>query len=625
MDKIKTVKIKNPDGSVSEETYTISVDAKNVDMQNGKDLQDTIGDINIDENGNINQQLNNIHIDLSRKIYCFNTIIDMKNFTQFKTGDYAYTLGYYNINDGGSAYYKITNNQQSTEHQENIGNLYATLMHDKIVNIKQFGAYGDGVHDDTIPLQKMFSINVDKYIISSGTYMLNANLNILSNSIIQFEGDAKIIRKATNLTNYYMFNIVNKENITVINGHLIGDKNTHTGSSGEWGYCYNVMFAKNIKLINCVAELAWGDGFYIGNHWTDDKVINTENIYLNNCQALECRRNGFAVGAGDNVTLENCYAYKTNGTAPEAGLDIEPESRDGHPFPAYINNMKVINFISKENDEIGINVFGKHKQVKNLIIDNHFSINEKQGARFYLNTDTELNESNVIYKNSTIKNASGTALYVQRVTDPAYLTLQNIIFDGKANANGGSCVELYGVSNGNSLENIIIDNINYIKSTEFDFTYLINQQHSFEGNVLNIRLKNISRLPNAPKIAFYDGKAGVYFENCNIENDSAFMGGVLLNRYDLFTKYINSNLTSHTLMSIYTTIPDNIYETIFINNHSYRSGLSFSNDYTVYKDGVVVNNIIDCVRPTSFCKFQKIGNKIIILNTDFNTAEPTSI
>lgn len=57
MDKIKTVKIKNPDGSVSEESYTISVDAKNVDMKNGKDLQDTIGDINVDRNGSIAEQL----------------------------------------------------------------------------------------------------------------------------------------------------------------------------------------------------------------------------------------------------------------------------------------------------------------------------------------------------------------------------------------------------------------------------------------------------------------------------------------------------------------------------------------------------------------------------------------
>lgn len=57
MDKIKTVKIKNPDGSVSEETYTISVDAKDVDMKNGKDLQDTIGDINVDRDGSIAEQL----------------------------------------------------------------------------------------------------------------------------------------------------------------------------------------------------------------------------------------------------------------------------------------------------------------------------------------------------------------------------------------------------------------------------------------------------------------------------------------------------------------------------------------------------------------------------------------
>ncbi len=60
MDKIKTVKIKNPDGSVSEETYTISVDAKDVDMKNGKDLQDTIGDINVDRDGSIAEQLKNI-------------------------------------------------------------------------------------------------------------------------------------------------------------------------------------------------------------------------------------------------------------------------------------------------------------------------------------------------------------------------------------------------------------------------------------------------------------------------------------------------------------------------------------------------------------------------------------
>ena len=60
MDKIRTVKIKNEDGSISQETYTISVDAKDVDIENGKDLQDTIGDINVDRDGNIAEQLKDI-------------------------------------------------------------------------------------------------------------------------------------------------------------------------------------------------------------------------------------------------------------------------------------------------------------------------------------------------------------------------------------------------------------------------------------------------------------------------------------------------------------------------------------------------------------------------------------
>ena len=60
MDKIKTVKIKNPDGSVSQETYTISVDAENVDMLNGKNVQNTIGNIDIDKDGNIAKQLEKV-------------------------------------------------------------------------------------------------------------------------------------------------------------------------------------------------------------------------------------------------------------------------------------------------------------------------------------------------------------------------------------------------------------------------------------------------------------------------------------------------------------------------------------------------------------------------------------
>lgn len=132
MDKIKTVKIKNPDGSVSEETYTISVDAKNVDMDNGKELQETIGTINVDTDGNIAKQLNilkNNEIKLNKKPYYFNTVVDMKAASYLKINDMVITLGYYKVNDAGGAIYKITDVESQTEEQEELNNgLYAIAI-----------------------------------------------------------------------------------------------------------------------------------------------------------------------------------------------------------------------------------------------------------------------------------------------------------------------------------------------------------------------------------------------------------------------------------------------------------------------------------------------------------------
>ena len=106
MDKIKTVKIKNPDGSVSQETYTISVDAKDVDMSNGKDLQETIGTIDIDKDGSIAEQLGRCkNYDFEKAIilykdeardgnYGLSPIIlpiSIKNFSHYEV-EYAYYL-----------------------------------------------------------------------------------------------------------------------------------------------------------------------------------------------------------------------------------------------------------------------------------------------------------------------------------------------------------------------------------------------------------------------------------------------------------------------------------------------------------------------------------------------------
>lgn len=88
-------------------------------------------------------------------LLCFNTVNDMKNATNLVNGSFASTLGYYNINDGGKAQYKIRQitNEDIIDNGSiiplvNSNNLIAELITDE-ANVKKFGAKGDNLTDDT--------------------------------------------------------------------------------------------------------------------------------------------------------------------------------------------------------------------------------------------------------------------------------------------------------------------------------------------------------------------------------------------------------------------------------------------------------------------------------------------
>lgn len=211
MDKIKTVKIKELDGSISDESYYIAVDAKNVDMENGKELQETIGTIDIDNDGDISNQLkdlkNNkinkidiidnlesndknkvlsanqgkiINNKLNKKTYYFNNVAEMKG-AKLKAGDFAITLGYYEPNDGGGANYYITNVKNIKKYQEEIGTLFAELIVDKEINPLQIGMHNNGIDNNSDIFKKLINIaiiNNLKIIFTNGTYFFNSKIII---------------------------------------------------------------------------------------------------------------------------------------------------------------------------------------------------------------------------------------------------------------------------------------------------------------------------------------------------------------------------------------------------------------------------------------------------------------
>ena len=82
--------------------------------------------------------------------WTFDTVADMKSAANLVNGSYARTLGFHTINDGGGATYYITDTGTANEMDViAIGSLYANLVYGLEVIPEQFGAYGDGTHNDS--------------------------------------------------------------------------------------------------------------------------------------------------------------------------------------------------------------------------------------------------------------------------------------------------------------------------------------------------------------------------------------------------------------------------------------------------------------------------------------------
>ena len=116
---------------------------------------------------------------------------------QVTEGQVVSTLGYYQPGDGGAADYLITSNEKQADGFMCISlknGLKAELqISNGSVIAEQFGAYGDGIHDDVVPLQKIIDLGYDLELTAGKTYKLISNGIYISNSTTIYGNDATIL------------------------------------------------------------------------------------------------------------------------------------------------------------------------------------------------------------------------------------------------------------------------------------------------------------------------------------------------------------------------------------------------------------------------------------------------
>ena len=156
---------------------------------------------NLDVQEEINNKLDEMAEDgtllnlLSNSFIVFNNVEEMLTNNRLKAGNVAYTLGYYEKNDGGNAKYIITDNAEDLTQgflKFNNKNLYAKLILDNI-NVKKLGVKTDIIETQNIQnaIDFCYNNNID-CIFPKGKFIIDNMINLHSQHKVILDNNAII-------------------------------------------------------------------------------------------------------------------------------------------------------------------------------------------------------------------------------------------------------------------------------------------------------------------------------------------------------------------------------------------------------------------------------------------------
>ena len=266
------------------------------------------------------------------------TTIDLKGDTLKLKSDSILS-----ITSGGRIINGVIKGNNSRLVIEGHNNLGVTLIGEWIMPNISDDFFDDRIlsDDDIIcSINSLMSNNEHNSIILNKDYCIGIyeesgyGLDIKSNTDVVINGTIRL--KPNKWKHYYIIQIKERSNVTIIGGTIMGDVGMHEyvpKSSSEWGMGFYIFNSHNINIQDSRVSLCTGDGIYIGGGVEKSMDIYTkasDNIVLAGIVSDSNRRQGLSITHAQDVTVKNCVFSNTGQverTAPASGIDIEPNRR----------------------------------------------------------------------------------------------------------------------------------------------------------------------------------------------------------------------------------------------------------------------------------------------------------
>lgn len=258
------------------------------------------------------------------------------------------------------------------------------------VNIRSFGSIPNDNIDDTNSIQNAIDFQNKNgggiVYFEKGEYLIDAIQSIILKDNITLEFELGTILKAipNSGERYEIIKIHDVKNIKLIGQvSIVGDRNEHLGSSGEWGSGISIRGSRNVYIKDVNVSDMWGDGIYVGN---TSKQNYSEDIKIINSTLNNNRRQGITIVSARNLEILDAVITNTNGTSPQCGIDIEPNNPT-----QFLENIKIINLKTSNNEGSGLKLylekFKFNEKPISIFVDSIYNIKDGFAIRSLENTN----------------------------------------------------------------------------------------------------------------------------------------------------------------------------------------------------------------------------------------------
>lgn len=306
--------------------------------------------------------------------------------------------------------------------------------------------WGFNAQDATEPLQKALDsgvkkLTIDVPVIDGKSYSwIVRPMDLKSDMEITFAEGVEILAKQGEFLGKAdcLFKIVNQKNVTLKAAKpgtatfkmRKADYHQAPYQLAEWRHTLNIKSSENIVVDGLNLVESGGDGIYLG---VGTRGITNTNVTIRNCVCDGNNRQGISVITAKNLLIEKSRLCNTGGTAPQSGIDFEPncddeqltncvmrdcvcENNAGAGIDLYLPNLKkksgpigirLENIISRNNARASVSLSVNNTQEESLTgvieIQNCVFENDKGGLHVRSMADNGCTLSVI---NTTIKNCS---------------------------------------------------------------------------------------------------------------------------------------------------------------------------------------------------------------------------